>query len=202
MSVFTTAEALPRIIEYFEKAADATPAAARMALNKIVAGTGRTRVKRGMEAQVAWPKGYLNDRRLSVGRRATNEDLAASLVARQRPTSLARFDPSRAPGKRGATVIVKPGRARPIDGAFFIRLRRGDELTEDNFNLGLAIRLKPGERVLGRRSNFNADSTLQLLYGPSPDQVMQDVALEESPEILEDVETEFLRNFARLTETL
>lgn len=202
MNAFVEAEALGGVASYFEKAADTATPAARMAVNKVIGGTGRTRIKRQMESQVAWPRGYIDDRRLYVGQRATDADLTASLVGRQRATSLARFDPGAAPGKKGATVMVRPGRSRPIKDAFFIRLRAGDELTEDTYNLGLAIRLKPGERILNKRTQpFNGDAALALLYGPSVDQVMLDAADEEAPVILEAVETEFLRNFARMTET-
>lgn len=202
MTAFVTAEALADVARYFEKAPDVVPTAARMALNKIIAGTGKTRVKRQMESQVAFPSGYINDRRLYVGQRATNDDLAASLIGRQRPTSLARFDRGARPGQKGANVMVRPGRTRAMPDAFFIRLRAGDELTEDNYNLGLAIRLKPGERVINKKvaTPFNADATLQLLYGPSVDQIMLDAAVEEGGAILEDVDTEFLRNFSRLME--
>lgn len=197
MTVFIARQAIENAEQYFERAPQVSKAAARMALNKVVGGTGRTRVKKGIEAQVAFPAGYIDDRRLHMGSKATDENLRASLVGRQRPTSLARFDPNRAAGKRGATVIVNPGQPRQIDRAFFVNLRAGDS---ELGNLGLAIRLKPGERVTGRRQQFSGDSTLALLYGPSVDQVMLDVAAEESPVILEDVETEFFRNFTRLME--
>lgn len=202
MTAFVTAEALPGINRYFDRAPDVVPQAARMALNRVIAGPGRKRIKDGMQKQVAFPPRYIDDRRLSVGRRATNSELQASLVARQRGTSLARFDPGRSVGKKGATVMVRPGHARTMPNAFFIRLRAGDELTDDSFNLGLAIRLKPGERVLNKKSQpFNGDSSLALLYGPSVDQIMQDVALEESGAILDDVDLEFTRQFARMMES-
>lgn len=200
MSLFVTADALPGIEQYFERAADATPSAASMAMNKVMQGVGRTRIRQAMEEEVAFPKGYINDKRLSVGRRATPTQLEASLIARQRATSLARFDRGAVPGQRGANVMVRPGFSRAMPSAFFIRLRSGASVSEDNYNLGLAIRLKPGERIYNKKTSFNADQTLHILYGPSVDQIMQEVSDEQTPAVLEDIETEFLRNFVRLTE--
>lgn len=198
------ASTLDSITKFFDRAPDATPKAARMALNKVIAGKGRTIIKAKMHEQVAFPAGYVDNEKLSVGRRATDNVLEASLVGRQRPTSLATFATNKSveqSRKQGVQVMVHPGRRKSMRRAFLMRLRRGEELGEDNFNLGLAIRLKPGEQIENRRSvSFNGDASLQLLYGPSVDQVMLDAAAEGEPEIMDEVETEFVRNFVRLTE--
>lgn len=200
MSAFIVSDGLAGADRYFREAPNATVRASRMALNKVVAGVGRTRLKRAMELQVAFPAGYINSKRLAVGRKATDDDLTASLIARQRPTSLATFDPYLKIGQKGAKVQVRPGSIKNIDRAFPIRLKQGNLLDAENYNLGLAIRLKPGERVLGRKQQFNGDATLTLLYGPSVDQILQDVGIEESEGLLDDVETEFFRTFAHIME--
>lgn len=203
MSVYVTSDALAGVQKYLERAPDAVPLAASQALNRVIAGPGRRRIAEHMYRQVNFPSGYIDDKRLHVGQRATRDDLQASLVARQRATSLARFVPGGLRmGAKGFNVEVKPGSFRDMGNAFPIRLRQGATLDDDNYNMGLAIRLKPGERIFNRKSQpFNADASLVLLYGPSVDQVMLDVAAEEAPEILNDVDTEFFRNFARLTDS-
>lgn len=84
-----------------------------------------------------------------------------------------------------------------------------DDISKENVALwylgehtAVLITAGTGERVINKKvaTPFNADATLQLLYGPSVDQIMLDAAVEEGGAILEDVDTEFLRNFSRLTE--
>ena len=170
--------------------------AARIATNDT-ATWARTRSQREIEKQVAFPTGYPNPAggRLAVRTRASDSDLEAIVTGRGRPTSLARFARGTlTPGKRdGVTVEVAPGRARYARRMFAIRLRAGNADLETKSNLGLAIRLKPGETLTGKRFAVKMNNGLYLLYGPSVDQVFDDVAGMIAPDAAEHMAAEFLR---------
>lgn len=171
---------------------------ARIAINQGVERGAMKLWRSDMEEQVAFPTNYLKDpRRLNLAKKASNTDLEAVVVARERPTSLARFATSGSPlGNRtgGLNVRVKPGGARRMPGAFLMRLRAGASLTADNYNIGLAVRLKPGQ-TLNKTKSVQLDHNLHLLYGPSVDQVFRTVADEDSEQVADIVETEFWRQF-------
>jgi hypothetical protein len=84
-----------------------------------------------------------------------------------------------------------------MPSAFLMRLRAGAG-TADNYNIGLAIRLAPGERIRNKRVMTQVGHNLYLLYGPSVDQVFRTVADDNAPEIATMVRDEFYRQFARL----
>jgi hypothetical protein len=156
-----------------------------------------------MQQQIAFPGGYLNRERLGITKRATDDDLNVVVTARFRPTSLARFAPGQtiegSRRSRSVRVRVKRGRSTRISGAFLVRLNRGGDMA-DGFNLGLAIRLKPGERLRGKRQQaVRLAENLYLLYGPSVDQVFRTVSGEESEAVLDDLAVEFRRQFVRLS---
>ena len=145
--------------------------AAAQAINKV-ARDQRTEAARRITEQVNLPKSYVSPAggRLVVSQQAQKESLEARITARGRPTSLARFSRG-TPGKAGVTVEVKPGQASFMRRAFLIRLPQGSTLTDSRFNLGLAIRLRPGERLQNKVRQVKLDKGLYLLYGPSVQQV-------------------------------
>ncbi len=178
---------------------------ARLALNSTLERKGLPTIRREMESQVRFPAGYLKDKnRLDITKRATDADLQVAITARHRPTSLARFAQGQAfdaPRRRGYVSVRVQGGAKKIKRAFFVRLRRGRD-TSDGFNLGLAIRLRPGERLLGRRnagSGVEIAPNLYLLYGPSVDQVFKDAGPQAVVRVLPDIEREYTRQFVRLS---
>lgn len=168
---------------------------AQQAVNKT-AFRARTESSKRIREQVAFSASYLSDEsgRLSVSKKANNVDLEARITGRFRPTSLARFIVG-TPNNKGVRVKVAPGLARFMSRAFVIKLRAGSADIETKSNQGLAIRLRAGEtisnkhKVLGRSGN----SSLYLLYGPSVDQVFNNVAEDISPESADYLEAEFLR---------
>lgn len=192
---------------YFETWPELTARSARMAINGVAKGKGMVAIKREMLSEIAFPQGYLNADRLRVTRPASDSKLEAVITGRHRATSLARFatgNPvpnSKRPG--GVTVRVKAGRTTVIRNAWIVRLKKGASLTDDNFNLGLAVSLKPGETVLGnKRTSHQAwlvQNKVALLYGPSVDQVFQDVSAKVSPALGSMVAAEFFRQFLRLS---
>lgn len=203
MSVEIIADVL-ELEKYFEAAPKITTHAARLAINQVAERGGRKLLLGRMTDQVAFPTGYVNADRLVV-RKAYNENLEAVITARQRPTSLARFvsGSTAISGKarQGVSVMVHPGSRRSMPSAFLMRLRAGATVSDTNFNLGLAIRLKPGERIRNKtkQSTVQLGHNLYLLYGPSLDQVFRTVADEAAPEIASMVGDEFFRQYTRLS---
>lgn len=202
MSVTVTTDALAALSDYIEKLPDESRTAARIALNDVASGKGLKLLKQMISSQVDFPNGYLSNDRIGVKSKATNQNLQTVIAARMRPTSLARFAPGAALKQRGGvTVTVKPGAPSVMLGAFLMRLKSGTELTDSNFNLGLAMRLKPGQSMskYKRSAPVEIADNLYLLYGPSVDQVFSDVADDAAPEIADMIDDEFTAQFARLT---
>ena len=140
---------------------------ARQAIN-AAADRARTQAVRDIRSELNFPARYLTDR-LSVRERAKGSSLQAVISGRDRPTSLARFSTSQniAASRKKGYVQVKVGNStKRITGGFLIKLR--------NANIGLAIRLKPGETVKGKRlAAKQMAPNLYLLYGPSVDQAFR-----------------------------
>ncbi|WP_288959821.1 hypothetical protein [uncultured Sulfitobacter sp.] len=175
-----------------------------LAMNDTLSGPGLTVYRQSMLAQVDFGHGYLDDDRLGMTKRATPQRLEAVITGRHRPTSLARFARSQATGQKGGVrVQVKPGRSRTIKRGFLVRLRAGKVLDDSNFNVGLALRLKPGERIVNKNTAAKTAQlapNVYLLYGPSVDQVLTSVAESDTPQVLDKLEAEFLRQFVRLSD--
>jgi hypothetical protein len=186
---------VPRLAEYFRDAPKVTRRAASMAINQTAIRVGLGRARAEMLRETAFPRGYLNDpSRFGLRKQAKPEDLEAVIFARTRPTSLARFARWGATRTAGATVTVNPGAPKQIKQAFRVNLRSG--------NVGLAVRVGPGGEVRNRKVPAKVfDSGIALLYGPSVDQVFRDVRHTVAPEAMTALQTEFLRQFVRLSRT-
>lgn len=170
-------------------------AAARDAINKT-AERSRTQADRAIRAQVKFPAQYLSPSqgRLTVSKRASarNDDLRATITGRQKATSLARFVVGATkPNAEGVSVEVHPGKAKFMKKAFLIRLPSFGGETQSN--LGIAVRLKPGESLRKKAKKVKSEKNLYLLYGPSVDQVFRTVADDISPASAEFLEAEFQR---------
>lgn len=209
MSARITAVGLKDAEQFLEERPEIARRAARLSINDTSRRKAVPIFRASMEEQVNFPVSYLRDpERFGVKKLATEADLTAIISARFRATSLARFaqgDVSIGGARRrgGISVRVNRGGARFLKGAFFVQLRRGRD-TSDGFNLGLAVRLKPGERLRGRRKGGTGvmlDDRTALLYGPSVDQVFRDVSVADSPKVAELLEREFLRQWVRLNST-
>jgi hypothetical protein len=138
--------------------------------------------------------------RLKIARRATEENPSAVISARTRPVSLARFALDKSLRRRGGvSVSVKPGATKRMASAFIIRLRAGKQITDDQFNLGLAIRVKPGTTLINKRATpfGTRDPNLFLLYGPSVDQVFSSVRSDIAPKVEDFLANEYIRQFDR-----
>lgn len=174
---------------------------AAQALNEI-ARHGRKKIADDIHDQVNFPAGYLKPStgRLTVSQTANYNRLESRVTARGQPSSLARFIVgSPKPSARGGVhVMVSPGKARFMRRAFVMRLRAGNQLTETKFNLGLAMRLRPGETIENKKYFRRVESNLYLLYGPSVNQVFRandgdGVASDRAPYLADRLEDEFAR---------
>lgn len=190
--ITTIVNGLDDFQEYLTKLPGIADQAAAYSLNTVAGGTGLSLLKSQMYDEIEFPNGYLNRERLGLAKRATVSNLEATIKGRDRPTSLARFAQKPSSSRAGLTVQVKRNSPAQMKGAWLVPLNSG--------NMGLAVRLKPGERL-----NKYATPKVQLapdvylLYGPSVDQVLNGVAADKSDDLGRLVSSEFLRQIARLT---
>lgn len=195
MSVLVRGDFLKEAREFFEEFPMITENAAMLALNQVAERKAVPMIRHDAESQVNFPAGYLdNQDRLGLSQKATRGSLEAVITARDRPTSLARFAPGQTPENtrgQGITVQVKKGRSRYMKKAFMVRLNNG--------NIGLAIRLRQGERPDRAYKPVLLANNVYLLYGPSVDQVVRTVAEASLPAIGDMLSNEFFRQFARLS---
>lgn len=180
---------------------DNTRKAASMAMNDVLGGQGLARFRKAVAAEVQFPAGYVDDK-ITFDQKATPSNLVATVTGRQRPTSLARFATSGVVGGKGGVTVRVKGGAKFMKGAFLVRLNQGAGISDDGYNVGLAVRLKEGQ-TLNKRDTSNMvrlGAGVVLLYGPSIDQILNnEVAEAEMPVVAGAIGTEFFRQFARLS---
>lgn len=201
-----TSTGLDDLVDYFERMPDISTEAAMYAINDTARGDAMKLARNQILDEVNFPASYLNKARLRIGKLARRHDLEAIITGRDRPTSLARFVTGGAkPGQKGVMVEVHKGSVKTMKKGFIVRLRSGQQIDGQSFNLGLAIRLAPGEKIENKKfagetfATSSLGSGVVLLYGPSVDQVFRWVAGDIQPEVGESVSREFLRQFARLS---
>ena len=155
----------------------------------------RTESSRRIREQIAFPAQYLDSKstgNLKVVKNATADAMEAVIQGRFRATSMTRFiKGSKAAGRKGVTVEVAKGQRQKMNRAFIMNLRSG--------NVGLAIRLKEGERIENKTRMVRMNSGLYLLYGPSVDQVFRSVAEDVKDDAGDYLEQEFIRLSEALT---
>lgn len=173
---------------------------AAKAINTITRD-GRSMIAMQIAREVNFGPGYLapSKKKLYVQKQATRNDLEGVIRASSQPSSLARFaQGALRPSQRGGVTVKVGDTSQTIRRAFLMKLNAGAGRTETKFNLGLALRLRPGERLQNKRFVRQISSGLYLLYGPSVDQVFASrdgtgVADQSSDRIAKDLEYEFLR---------
>lgn len=204
MSIAVEIKGLDELVALFDQLPEVAEEAARLAINDT-ARFARRLGSRKVRDEVNFRQRYLgNDEEgaLTVASFAsTGTGGEAVIRARNDARSLASFAQGRPRfGKAGARVRVAPGSTQTMKRAFFMKLRRGSaDIDDENYNVGLAIRLKKGERVSNKRQMKALGGGLYLLYGPSVAQVFDDVALEMQNEVSNYLATEFVRQFERLS---
>ena len=175
--------------------------AAVRAINKI-ARDARAQAAKMIRNEVNLPARYVSpsEGRLAVTKQANGSNLEARITARGRATSLAQFVTGSAkPNVQGVHIKVAPGKARFLRRAFLIRLPQGNSpVTDTKFNLGLAVRLKPGDTLRNKITARRVEKGLYVLYGPSVSQVFRandgdGIANEMTPGLEAKLRDEFLR---------
>jgi hypothetical protein len=175
--------------------------AAMQAINKI-ARDARSEAAREIRQQINLPLSYVSPAqgRLAVTQQANMGSLQARITASGKATSLARFVVGNpAVGKAGVWIEVQPGKARFMKRGFLIKLPQGRQFDVDTkFNMGLAIRLRKGEKLSNKISARRVSSGLYVLYGPSVYQVFRandgsGVATDMAPDVALKLRDEFLR---------
>lgn len=191
-------------ISYFQQLPETAEKAAALAINQVAQRGALPLIRSDIMSEVAFPRDYLTADRLGITKYANPSNLEATITARHRPTSLARFASGQAIGSKakiGVVVRVGNGKRRVMRNAWLVRLAQGEPGSQDGFNIGLAIRLKPGESIRNKRDNRVAwlvPNQVALLYGPSVDQVFQQVSGDVAEPVGKMVADEFLRQFTRL----
>jgi hypothetical protein len=185
--------------EFFLKSfPERTKKALALSINDTMRDVVLPLAREQIEHEVMFPTGYVNDDRLKVTQFATPTRLEGRVAGRGRATSLYRFSDAPPPGismkgRPAVQVTVHPGRPKKMGRAFAVRL--------NSANIGLAIRLRPGEKLQNIREYTPVQifKNVYLLYGPSVDQVFQGVAVDIEPKVMVELEKEFYRQFERLS---
>lgn len=210
MKPFIELRGLAGLASYFRDFSGLSEQAARLSINSTARFASRLASKR-VRAQVAFARSYIgaagdSTSKIRVKQYARTGDLAAVVAARDRPTSLARFATGTPTfGKRGKFAraprvsIKTAGGSTLVKRGFFVKLRRGALVTEDHFNIGLAIRLKKGETLQATQKASPLGGGAYLLYGPSVAQVFDTVRDDIAPEVADFASFEFARQFRRLS---
>jgi len=195
-------ELLSDLSKYFEALPEKSAKDLQLAMNKVGGGTGLTMFKREMNSQVNFPSNYLNGERFFLAKKANPNDLSIVVAGRGEPTSLARFV-TKSKSKGLQVKVNAAGGGSNLRRAFLVKLNSG--------NQGLAVRVDKGQTALKnstgakrltrnktkRKEGYESDQRVFLLYAPSVDQIFREVSLTNSPEFLQMIEAEFLRQFLR-----
>lgn len=128
---------------------------------------------------------------------ASDSSLEARVRGADRPTLLSRFAVNRPTGKRKIVprVRVSPRKTAELARSWFMRFPNGQ--------VGIAVRLKPGEtmrnRKLGNAYPLKGSPNAFVLFGPSVEQALGQAAPDNLRAVEKLVNDEFLRQFTRLS---
>lgn len=205
MSAFAEFDGLGAAADFFQRMPELNAKAASLAINQVAQRGGLDLARTSILDEIAFPRNYLNADRLGVTKFAKPNSLEAVITGRKRATSLARFAAPGTPIGRGlgsgVRVQVKSGHSTVMRRAWLVRLKSGASLNEDKYNVGLALRVNPGEKISNKYKAHTAwlvPGAVALLYAPSVDQVFREVSDEIAPRVGDMAAAEFLRQFSRL----
>lgn len=214
---FVAVEGLAELQDYVALLPDQARKAADLATIDATRFAFRQSSK-AIREQVRLPVDYIGNaenggNRLTIKYDQQGDARVGIVEGRKRAMSLSRFltagpvfggkAPARIrvkPRGRSTTTIKVTGGDRSEAPLFAVRLRSGKSASEDNYNVGLAVRLKPGESAVARKEDLTPlFPNVYLLYGPSVNQVFFDVAPAVADPVADTLQDAFLRQFARLT---
>jgi hypothetical protein len=166
--------------------------AAVLAVNDTV-DWSKTQIKAGIKQQVNLPEDSITPARFGIRQRATSGRLEAVLSASNAPLGLIRFVTSaRVRGAKNIRVRIKPrGKEQVLDKAFLIPTPGAPGA------FALAIRA-PGGLSKSRAARRIPGTDIYILSGPSPNQLLGNLAPALVPQIETRLSREWQRQFARL----
>lgn len=181
----------------FAKAPEKAVQAARRAIN---AGAKRlaTRASAQIRQDVAFKARELyspgNTGKITVDF-ASGAKLEARVRGADRPTLLSKFAVNAPRGKprRGLApkVKVSPGNTVELERGFFVRFKNG--------TVGIAVRLKPGERLRNKKTAGyplrRGDPNTYVLYSVEVDQALKMAGSDRLDEVADFIRAEFARQF-------
>lgn len=207
MTIDIDIRGLANLERFVSKASPEFRKALPLAINDTLRYAGRTGSS-DIRDQINVGRNYIGDARskdakLRITRYASANNPEGVLAARDNAVSLARFavgKPTFGRTKRGPKVRVKTGSGgETIRRGFFVKLPANSSAIEAGFNLGLAVRLKPGEKIDNKRVNAKPLANgVFLLYGPSVAQVFQSVGDDIQDPVASYLVSQVLRQVERL----
>jgi len=178
--------------EAIKRFPQAAAEASKLAVNDTI-DFARANIRKAIVDQIAVPPDAITPARFGVTRRATQNKLEAVLSASNQPLGLVRFARGeKVSGKTGVQVQVKKGgEIRTLKNAFFLPTPGAPG------SFALAVRAPGG--LSNSRGAYRVKGTdIYLLSGPSPNQLLANIA----PKLLTTIQTrlnrEFTRQYARL----
>jgi len=171
---------------------EAAKQAAKFAVNDTIEWS-RVRIKAGIMQQIAVPEDSITPARFGITRRASTSSLEARLSASNQGLGLIRFVTSpRVSRAKSPTVRIKPGGASvKMDRAFLIPTPKAPG------SFALAVRA-PGGLAKSRAARRIPNSDVYILSGPSPNQLLANIAPTLLPVIQTRLQQEYARQFERL----
>lgn len=197
---------LDGLAEYFRRYPEQSKVAERLATNDAAAH-GLALARMVVTSEINLPPAYVRDPdKLRIAKKASGSSGEAVILANARPVSLARFATSRKLGRRpgGVHVKVKPGGAsKTLKRGFLVPLKVGSEKADvaaSFYNLGLAVRLKPGEKLSNKRvaKRLGNSGNVWLLYGPSVHQGFRQGMDRITPKVAEYYQRRYLHQLNRM----
>ncbi len=167
--------------------------AAQFAVNDAIEWS-RVHIKAGILKQVDVPADSIPPARFGITRRAKPGALEATLSASNQGLGLIRFVTSpRVARAKSPTVRIKPGGAEvKLDRAFLIPTPKAPG------SFALAVRA-PGGLSKSRAARRIPGSDVYILSGPSPNQLLANIAPTLLPEIELRLQREYARQFERFS---
>jgi hypothetical protein len=168
--------------------------AAKFAVNDTIEWA-KVHIKAGILAQIAVPDDSITPARFGISRRASISSLEARLSASNQGLGLIRFVTSpRFANAKSPTVRVKPrGREEELKRAFLIKTPGAKTAS-----FALDVRA-PGGLAKSRAARRIPGSDVYILSGPSPNQLLANIAPKLLPEIELRLNTQWARQYERLS---
>lgn len=186
----------PRSISAFaDELKESVEVNAARAINKT-RDRARKKASDQIRDEIAFPASYVSasSKRLRTGKAATPGQLEATVVAQDRPTSLAQFLVGPVRRQTGVRLRIEPGKTIKMERAFTVNLNTGGDTKG---NLGIAVRTSSGGKPSNAYRPRKLAAKAWLLYGPSVGQTFRTL-INVDPKYIAEIETYLEAEFLRL----